>query len=146
MFANIYLFIPKTYYIEKSLYLLNNFFNIFEKFDHTIRMPDEDLLFYTVYPNWSEKQINVEDIKYNFERLPNIDKIYINRVENRQYEFNIFVRIKPFMYSYNNNNTMFTANHSCYDLWDNAIKKILTNYPQLHKYVDFIKTFRYTNF
>ena len=54
--------------------------------------------------------------------------------------------VKPFIYSDNNNYTLFSSNHTCYGLWDEAVSKIIIKYPELIKYFEFIKTFRYTLF
>ena len=142
--GNIYMFIPKTYYIDKALYLMDNYAKIFAK-QHSFMLPDEDLEYYTLYPHWSKNQINRDEIASNYinDRHPYIQ---INKKETTIYNFNLFVIVKPFIYCDNNNYTLFSSNHTCYGLWDEAVSKIIIKYPELNKYFEFIKTFRYTLF
>jgi hypothetical protein len=143
MVGNIYMFLPKLYYIEKILYILDNYPKYFAKI-YPYYMPDEDLLYYTVYPNWSNEQIDCSEIQSNFIRLPYINILKKNKIT--KYNFNLFVIIKPFIYSQILNNTLFNANYTCYEIWDIAIKNIIKIYPELNKYFEYIKTFRYTLF
>ena len=158
MVGNIYLFKPKSYYIDKALYLLQNYSNIFdnEKFFY---LPDENLLYYTIYPHWSNKQIDFNEIQANlYVRIPYIN--YIKKKEKHLYNFNLYIIIKPFLYNDNgddngddesnfitmDNSTFYNANHMCYEIWDISINKIIKMYPILNKYVEYIKTYRYTKF
>jgi hypothetical protein len=148
--GNIYMFIPKTYYINKMLYLLENYNKLFAK-QFNFFLPDENLSYYTIYPHWSKEQINYSEIQSNlFMRYPYIKSI--NKKESL-YNFNLYVIIKPFIYNdtntnvaFNVNSTFFNANHTCYKLWDLAVKDIIIKYPQLYKYFEFITTYRYTLF
>ena len=150
--GNIYMFIPKLTYITKIIYLLNNYSKLFETQYHFF-MPDEDLLFYTIFPHWSKEQINYNEIQGNYvTRYPYI------KCDNKKellYNFNLYVSVKPFIYTdtyinyigiNNVNSTFFNANHVCYELWDLAVKDIIIKYPYLYKYFEFITTYRYTLF
>ena len=143
MVGNIYMFIPKTYYINKAVYLLENYIDIFAK-QYKYYLPDEDLLYYTVYPNWSKNQIDCNEIASNYisDRYPYIKTLK----EPIKYNFNLLVIEKPFMYSLNPNSTLFNSNQTCYKSWDEAVAGAILKYPELDKYFEFIKTFRYTLF
>jgi hypothetical protein len=150
MVGNLYMCIPKTNYINKILYLLENYSKLFAK-QYDFFTPDEDLLYYTIYPHWSKEQINYNNFQDNlFMRYP-----YINSINKKEslYNFNLYVIIKPFIYNdtnpnvaFNINSTFFNANHTCYKLWDLSVKDIIIKYPQLYKYFEFITTYRYTLF
>ena len=143
MVGNIYMFIPKIYYLHKTLYMLENYTKYCSKI-YPFYMPDEDLLYYVIYPNWSNKQINCNEIQSNFKRIP-----YINILKKNVkhiYNFSLYVVLKPFLYGEIKNNTLFNSNYICYKVWDDAIKNIIKLYPSLIKYFEFIKTFRYTLF
>jgi hypothetical protein len=149
MTGNIYIFTPKTYYINKILYLLKNFSKLFAKM-YPFYYPDEDLLYYTIYPNWSSIEISANEMQSNFfDRYP-----YVNIIKKQiRYNFNFYIFTKPFIFCEKNtntflniNNTLFNANHMCYEIWDTAIKNIIKIHPELNKYFEFIKTFRYTLF
>jgi hypothetical protein len=138
--GNLYMFEPKIYYIDKAFYLINNFLKYFDLKHYT---PDETIIFYTLYPNWSNIQINQSDIKNNsIRRDPYIN---MNNINNNNITFNMYVIYKPFLYN-KKYKTFFLANHTCYQKWDEAVKLIIIKYPELYKYFEFIKTFRYTLF
>jgi hypothetical protein len=148
--GNLYLFLPKTNYLNKILYLIKNYSKLFEKQYHFFKS-DEDLLYYTIYPHWSKEQIDYNEFQQNYLiRYPYIKTIYKKELI---YNFNLYVIIKPFIYNdtntnitFNVNSTFFNANHTCYKLWDLTVKDIIIKYPHLYKYFEFIITYRYTLF
>ena len=144
LMGSFYFYIPKTYYIKKALYLLKNYERIFEN-QYDYYLPDEDLLYYTLYPNWSDKQIDGNEIKYN-DFLGRFPYIHQQKKEKYKYNFYLIVNLKPFLYNIQDDNTLFTSNNTCYDLWDEGASDLIIKYPELNKYFEFIKTFRYTLF
>ena len=143
--GNLYMFEPKTYYIKKTLYLLENYNNIFVKETLSLSTPDENLEFFTVYPNWIELRIDINEIRNNF--FNKTPYIHTGKIK-KPYNFNLFVRFKPFLYNFFEkiDNTMFTTNFDYYQVWDLAIKSLIKDFPELYCYFEYIKTFRYTLF
>jgi hypothetical protein len=140
--GNLFMIIPKIYYINKLIYINNNYSKYFE--NNLFFTPDEDIFYYTIYPNWSSKQIKYDDIKSNAFRNPYINLYNKNYLK---YIFESYVIFKPFKYiKTNESNALFNINHTCYKIWDETIKKIIIKYPKLYKYVEYIKTFRETLF
>ena len=135
MVGNLCLIIPKTYYLNKMMYLIKNYNKYFE--NNFFFTPDEDVFYYTCYPNWNKIQINNNTIKYNVYRNPYINSYYQN-IYN--YSFNTYVILKPFIHI--NNINMFQQNYTCYKIWDNNAKNIMMKYPELSKYFTFIQTYR----
>lgn len=136
MVGNLCLIIPKTYYLNKMMYLIKNYNKYFgNNFYFT---PDEDVFYYTCYPNWDKIQINSKTIKYNAIRNPYINSY--NQNINNNYCFNTYVILKPFICIINNN--MFQQNHTCYKIWDDNAENIMIKYPELSKYFRFINTYR----
>ena len=137
--ANYYLFIPQDYYLEKGLYIINNYATIFKNY-YSNFTPDEDVIFYIIYPHWSRALL--KDILYST-RYP---LIQINTDMNYPLFSNII--LKPFRYTLINkkNRFLFNNTYNTYKIWDEIVKKLLISYPEFNKYFEFIKTYRYTNF
>ena len=152
--GNIVMILPKSYYIDKLLYISKNYYKLFKN-QYIFNGPDENIIYYTVYPNWSKKQIDFNEIYSNlYIRNPYLKILLKDKDKIKEYNFSTNIVIKPFLYndtnmnnySINCNSTFFNANHTCYKLWDLAIAEIIKLYPQLYKYVEYIKTYRYTLF
>ena len=139
--------IPKLYYIQKIIYLLEHYEEIFikNKFSSFCNF-DEDLIFYTIYPNWETHNLkNILNIGENTYR-----KQYIDFYELRyNFSIEIYAILKPFRYSTYLKETerdYFNLNHTCYFAWDEIVRELLIVYPKLKKYFKYIKTFRNTLF
>jgi hypothetical protein len=155
--GNIVMIIPKSYYIDKLLYISKNYYKLFKN-TYIFNTPDENIIYYSVYPNWSKKQIDYNEIYSNlYMRWPYLNVLPKDIDKIQKYNFSTNIIIKPFLYNDSNSNkeserryqinsTFFNANHICYKLWDLAIAEIIKLYPELYKYVEFIKTYRYTLF
>jgi alpha-N-acetylglucosamine transferase len=143
--GNFYLFIPKLYYIYKGLYLLNNYESIFGN-KITCFTKDEDIIFYTIYPNWDEKLLDSILFKTNYSR----ESYYETEEKNNsKYSVELYMGLKPFIYPNNDDvleRNMYNNNNNCYYQWDLGAKNLLLNYPSFNKYFEYIKTFRYTHF
>jgi len=143
--ANIFLFSPKKYYLEKSLYLLNNynkyFLDLIQYYTN-----DENIFYYTIFPDWDYNKLDETKFEDAFLFLnPKIDINY----DNSNYEAQLNVGYKPFMYPYNidlKNKDKFSIDFYCYNVWDIAAKKLLKKFKTLNKYFEHIKTYRYTKF
>lgn len=143
--GNFYLFIPNLYYIPKGIYLLNNYQEIFGN-KITCFTKDEDIIFYTIYPNWNDKLLNSILFKTNFLRFPYFNKNLKNDIP---YSVETYMGLKPFMYPNDDDileRDMFNNNNNCYKKWDLSAKILLENNPLFNKYFEYIKTFRYTEF
>ena len=135
--------IPKAYYIKKLEYLLNN--NTINKQENYVSYftNDEDHAYYTIYPNWDKNLLDNKILENNWYRMP-----YINEYKLTETSIQFYVYDKPF--KFNNDNLLeynfFIINHDCYMDWDIIVLKLITKYPILIKYFEYIKTFRYTLF
>ena len=152
--GNILMIIPKSYYLDKLFYIAKNYYELFKN-KYSFNTPDEDIIYYTVYPNWSKKQIDFNEIYSNLSmRWPYIKVLHKNIDKTQQYNFSTNIVVKPFLYNDTNmncfttncNSTFFNANHTCYKLWDLSAAAIIKLYPELYKYVEFIETYRYNLF
>jgi hypothetical protein len=147
--ANIFIFKPKNFYIDKALYLLDNYNTYFGKSFFT---NDESIIYYTIFPNWNNNQLDqskfIESIYNDLNK--NIDKnSNINYYKNNNYEVSLNMAFKPFLYPYFkqiyfNNRDKFSLDFTLYNIWDNAAKKMLKKFKELTKYFEHIKTYRYT--
>jgi len=139
--------IPKLYYIQKIIYLLEKYEELFIKNNFSSFCNfDEDLIFYTIYPNWDTHNLKYFlNIGENTYRKP-----YIDFYERRyNYTIEIYSIQKPFRYSIYLKETerdFFNLNHTCYFAWDDIVKELLIVYPIFKKYFKYIKTFRNTLF
>ena len=84
--GNFYFFIPDKYYIYKGLYLVKNYNIIFKNFK-SLFTRDEDIVFYTIFPNWNNTTLDSNLFKDNYKRYPyyNIDK----NIETKNSKINI---------------------------------------------------------
>ena len=141
--GNFFLFIPKKYYILKGIYIAENYNNLFGN-DYSYFTPDEDVLFYTIFPNWSKTILSqTEQLVYNN------PKPRIQMDVNDDYLIYCYIRIKPFRYPLLPNfeeRFLFNNYYSFYNKWDLVVKVLIKTFPEFKKYYDFIKTYRYTDF
>lgn len=140
--GNFFIIIPQINYISKLLYLIKNYGKFFiSKNYFSYFTPDEDIIFFTVYPNWNATPL--PNLLY-FNVLPNIQNN-----NNDNYPLYGYVRIKPFRYPLINDfyeRFLFNNFLSYYSKWDDIVRLLIIQYPELLKYFEYIKTFRYTNF
>ena len=131
-------------------YFIKNYVELFKNM-YPFYYPDENLLYYTVYPKWSKEEISASEMQDNFfKRFPYIQ---LRNTEEIRYNFMFYIMIKPFFYTESNTNisntignTFFNANYTCYKVWDYTVRDIIIMCPEFNKYFEFIKTFRYTLF
>ena len=143
LIGNFYLFIPNTYYIYKGIYLAQNYNSIFKNLFSNFTK-DEDIVFYTVFPNWNNEFLDASIFRGNYKRYP-----YFNAPSNDSYSVELYMGKKPFLYPLNDDvieRDMYHNNNNCYYLWDLSVKKMLEKFPELYIFFEFIKTFRYVNF
>ena len=137
--SNYYLFIPQDYYLEKGLFIIQNYLSLFDNYINTFSF-DEDIIYYTIYPHWGTKLL--DDLSYY--------PTYVNIQHNINTNYHIFsnMRHKPFRFSLIDKENRFLFNNSfiIYNNWDLVVKKLLISYPELSKYFQFIKTYRITLF
>ena len=137
--SNYYLFIPQDYYLEKGLYIIQNYLTLFENYfsGHTV---DEDILYYIIYPHWGLKLL--ENILYSVYTL--------NIQNNTNMNYNLFSSMvdKSFRYTIANKDNRFLFNNTLniYNNFDTIVRTLLITYPDFNKYYEFIKTYRYTKF
>ena len=137
--SNYYFYVPQDYYLEKGLYIIDNYLTLFENYI-SLYTTDEDILYYTIYPHWGTKLLDSN--LYNIyllniqNKVNNNYQIYPN-MANKQFRYTIYFKDGRFLF----NNTP-----ESYNKWDDSVKKLLVSYPELTKYFEFIKTYRYTKF
>ena len=138
---------PKPYYFEKSIYLINNYTNIFNEKNnyYTYFTYDEDIMYYSIYPYWNKNSIS-NDLFYNLITNPNYQ---IEEKKRHVYHVMKNGKLKPFRYPlmyhiYERN--MF--NNDCYNykFWDDGVNLLIKSFPECKKYFEYIKTYRYNNF
>lgn len=126
--GTLYLYVPKKYYYNKALYLINNFNKYFDEY-HS-RGIDELILYYTIYPNWSTnllpQNLGCYEYKYNKKNC----NIYY-------YQLN-----KPFRKNKGANGN----DPRKYEYWDKNIDHLIKNRPEYKKYYVHIPVFRNVNF
>jgi hypothetical protein len=145
LMACIILIIPQKYYISKILYLLKNYYKLFNDFSDTSYNIDEFLLYYTIYPHWGERRLNYywHLIGENY-----IRKKYFDNYKNTSYSIELYGIKKPFRSSLDIKETerdLFNLNHLCYYTWDLCVSELIKKYS-IKEYFKYIKTFRYTKF
>jgi hypothetical protein len=148
LFGNIILIIPKKYYFPKILYLIDNFQYIFKDND-LIGTYDQIILYFTVFPNWNTEKLPKFFINYNYSTYPDIDfykeykdDYYIDYywINNLPYAFHN----KTYLKITERNN--FSMNFINFKKWDLCAKRLITDFPKLNKYFEYIKTYRNTYF
>ena len=135
--------IPKSYYINKLRYLLDNNIINKQKNWHSYFTDDEDHTYYTIYPNWDKNLLDNKILENNWHRMP-----YINEYKLTDTSIQFYVYHKPFRFNNNDKEeyNFFIINHDCYLDWDIIVLQLITKYPILKKYFQYIKTFRNTLF
>ena len=136
--------VPKLYYVNKLLYLLeknilNNHKDWFSVFTH-----DEDHSYYTIYPNWNTILLDNKILENNSYRMP-----YINEYKLIDTSIQFYVKEKPFKHPISTGiieHNFFTLNNDCYLEWDLIVQQLIVKYPYLSNYFKYIKTYRYTLF
>jgi len=142
--GNFFIFIPKKYYLYKSMYINDNYLNIIGD-GISCNTKDEDIIFYAIYPHWNNKILDENLFKTNDNRLPYIDMKKINY----DYSVEFYMGIKPFLYPNGENikeRNMYNNNNYCYHYWDHGVKELLKKNPNFNKYFEYIKTFRNVDF
>jgi hypothetical protein len=119
-----FLVMPSLFNYNKSLYLINNYHNIFKTY-FFIRGVDEVIIFYTVYPNWNE------------EYLPNNFDCEIIKTENDICSIIYYQINKPFK----KKNDKYKRPED-YKYWDEINQQLFINYPKMKKYYSHIPSFR----
>jgi hypothetical protein len=124
-----YLYIPRKYYYDKALYLINNYDKLFKLNKHN-RGIDEFILYFTIYPNWSKKLFDPLMGCYEFKKKKLDCDLYY-------YQIN-----KPFINNIDNRHN----NPKKYETWDLIIKELIEKYPELTNVYKYIKEYRETKF
>ena len=141
--GNLILITPKQKYFNRAIYLVSNYNTILEKkYNHYTN--DEDIIYYSIYPEWNNKMLDDSLFSFNYHRIPNI--VTENDKHKKIYEVQFYVQAKPMRYSLKDDHKerfLFNENHSCYYLWDLSSSKLLLQFPELAKYFEYIKTYRY---
>lgn len=124
-----FLYVPKKHYYYKTLFLIKNFKKYFTDDVH-LRGIDEFILYYTIYPNWSENLLSPKFGCSEFiKKKLDCDLYY--------YQIN-----KPFL----KNDKKKNNNYKKYEYWDKNVNLLLKEYPDFKKYYEHIKNFRKVNF
>lgn len=141
--ANFFLINCKSYFIEKALYLIENYNTLF--YDKSLMYtPDENIIFYSVFPEWSSTFIdtNLFITTGPSALMPDIDYDFYNTSVN----FNII--IKPFIFPLVLKNihepNMFSSNFYNFKIFDTGVIQLLKKFKSMKKYFKYIKTYRYT--
>ena len=145
LFGNFIFIKSNSYYFEKSLYLINNYYNIFNNEFISLFTYDEDIIYYAIYPHWNKIRID-EILFYNILFNPNFQ---IEDKVRRTYPVMSNGQLKPFRYPIMNNiveRNMFDNNGVNYKDWDNGVNLLVEKYPKFKKYFEYIKTYRYNSF
>jgi hypothetical protein len=146
--ANFFFVCCNPYYIKKGLYIIKNYCKIFEK-TNLIYTMDENVIFYSIYPNWNKSTINnnfyntnLQETRYFDIDIENIPKFKLFKSVN----FSIVIKpfIFPLMLQNNEEPTMFSSNFLHYKIFDLGVKKLINKFKDFKIYFDYIKTFRYT--
>ncbi len=125
-----FLYEPKIEYFRKSIFLIKNYMNIFQNL-YFCRGVDEVVLFYSIYPNWSDKKI---------QRSFACDGNTINK--NKQCSLTYFQMYKPFRPINHFNQNLIKRIYQNYSDWDNIVNNLIQLNPNLKIYFDPIQQFR----
>ena len=147
LFYNIILYIPQKYYLKKFEYIMKNYEIIFKNLFFMIPKM-ANIIYYTFFPNWSEKKFDLNLINYNFQRLP-----YININIDFYNDFYIDYYYTPYvpnnfynMYMDMRERSKYNLNNMNFEKWDLMVSRLLEQFPKYYKFFDFIKTYRNTLF
>ena len=127
--------IPNIYEYNKGLLFLKDYNKYFED-NFFIRGVDEIVLYYAVYPNWSNELLS-DDFGCNGNSVKNFKEncyIYFYQ-KNKPFRELIGVKDSNKEKIYNN-----------YKMWDNVVVILLEKYPQFIIYFENIKDFRKTSY
>jgi len=136
---------PELYYFEKSLYLINKYTEIFDNDFFSLFTYDEDIMYYTIYPHWNKIIID-GNIFYNLFKYP---KYQIEDKVREIYPVMLNEQQKPFRYMLIKEieeRNFFNNDKINYKDWDDGVNLLISNFPELKKYFEYIKSYRYNNF
>ena len=143
-------------FIIPSIYNYNKLLTFIKEYDEKIGkyyMPysiDEVMFYYSVYPYWTndpDKMFNNTIIDMSYKKSININKdLYYDyvKLKNNSYIYS-YVLVKPFRYiseeSYKNIN-LENISLINYKPFDETVKNLINEKPEMLKYFEYIKTFR----
>ncbi len=127
---------PNKYYYHKHMMFVSNYEKYFSNL-YFIRGVDEIFIYYSVYPNWSNKNFD-----RNFACRKN-KKRALKDCDIYHFQFD-----KPFRKSDKDKNPMesIKKHYIYYDDWDKIVKILLKSHPEFAFYFNHIKGFRKTEF
>lgn len=127
--------IPNIYEYNKGLLFLKDYRKYFQD-NFFIRGVDEIVIYYAVYPNWSNDLLG-DDFGCNGNAVKNFK-------ENCDIYF--YQRNKPFRELIGVKDSNKEKIYNNYKMWDNIVVILLEKYPQFIIYFENIKDFRKTGF
>jgi hypothetical protein len=126
--GSVFIYKPDPIYYTKGLFLMQHFHKIFGDLFFT-RGIDETILFFTIYPNWSNMLIK---------KWTRCTEVFAFRhCDLYQYQ-----TIKPFKKPENS----FNETKITFKIWDRFAKELLQKYPEYKSYFNHIKDFRPVNY
>lgn len=139
-----FLLVPKIEYYNKALYMIYNYHKIFKDL-FFIRGIDEVILYFSIYPNWSNILLSknfgcyeyygkILNKNFNISKGKRYCKIYY-------YQIN-----KPFRKNKTRNNTKNNQSFVAYKRWDFEVNDLLKKFPSFKKYYKHIPLYRKTWF
>jgi hypothetical protein len=130
-----FLLVPSITFFQKAIYLIQNY-NIYFKNLYFCRGVDEVILFYSIYPNWSKKYLDLDwmcDGNTTEPKRKKCDIIY-------------FQILKPFEPITNQPQHIVQRYYQNYQIWDDIVKILLIQFPQFKDYFKHISHFRNATF
>ncbi len=124
---------PNKYYYHKHMLFVKDYNKYFNNL-YFIRGVDELLIFYSVFPNWSETYFDK-----HFACRKNKKRAFDN-CDIYHFQMN-----KPFRKD-DNPMEKIKSHYVYYDDWDKIVKVLLKSHPQFKYYFNHIKDFRETKF
>ena len=125
--GSIYIFNPSKYFYTKILYLIYYYNDVFNNLFFS-RGIDEIIIYFTIYPDWSNKLIELKK---------NCTEMYLGK-KCMIYHYQIY---KPFKKNMNTKEKEYS-----FRVWDKYTKELLNKYPFFLKYYEIIKTLRKVNY
>ena len=125
--GSVFIIQPSKYYYNKALLLSKYYAEIFKNY-YLSRGIDEIILYFTIYPDWSNKLIKL------YTRC--VEKLFYKHCPIYNYQIH-----KPFKVSVNE-----MSNSITFKIWDKFAKELLTKYPYFLKYFKHIRSFRNVDF
>jgi alpha-N-acetylglucosamine transferase len=143
--GNFLFIIPSIEIYNKALILINNYEKYFEN-EYFIYSNDEIIFFFSIYPNWNNKQQNMFSNK-TIDKTYKKNLIFNKNVNHEIYKNNSdvykYVIDKPFRYNKTFNNSCLDNNTLInYIEWDLIVKNLIDSNKKYKKYFKYIKTFR----